>query len=109
MPSKLPFAYTTPTGERFEVDFELHPETVSAMRVSQLLERLMETLDHEIGILGETANGDVLQAVAMTLSVRAGMIHADPALTARLCSDLLQRAAASVAEARRSHAQSGHA
>jgi hypothetical protein len=109
MPSRLPFEYTTPTGDRFEVDFELHPDTVSAMRVSQLLERLMETLDHEIGVLGQTANGDVLQALAMALAVRAGMIHADPALTARLCRDLLQRATASVADARRSHAQSGHA
>ncbi|WP_018955005.1 hypothetical protein [Thioalkalivibrio sulfidiphilus] len=109
MPSKLPFHYTTPTGERFEVEFELHPDTVSAMRVSQLLERLMDTLDHEIGILGNTANGDVLQALTMALSLRAGMIHANPEVTGQLCKDLLDRALKSVDNSRRSHDLSGHA
>ena len=109
MPSTLPFRYTSPTGEHFELDFRLHPDTVSAMRVSQLLDRLLETLDHEIGVLGDTANGDVLQALTMALAVRAGLIHADPQLTDRLCDDLLRRALASLAGARRHHELSGRA
>lgn len=109
MASRLPFTYTTPMGERFELDFRLHPDTVSAMRVGQLLERLLETLDHEIGVLGDTANGDVLQALTMALAVRAGMIHADQTLTGHLCGDLLNRAMASLEEARRSHGMSGRA
>ncbi|OOG28677.1 hypothetical protein B1C78_01175 [Thioalkalivibrio denitrificans] len=109
MPSTLPFRYTSPTGERFELDFRLHPDTVSAMRVSQLLDRLLETLDQEIGVLGDTANGDVLQALTMALAVRAGLIHADQQLTGRLCDDLLRRSLASLSEARRHHALSGRA
>jgi len=109
MPSKLPFDYTTPTGERFEVQFLLHPDTVSAMRVSQLLGRLVETLDHEIGILGDTANGDVLQAMTMALALRAGMIHANPSLTGQLCNDLLGRALESMGNAQRGHDLSGRA
>jgi hypothetical protein len=40
MPSKLPFEYTGSTGERFDLNFSLHPDTVSTMPVSQLLNRL---------------------------------------------------------------------
>jgi hypothetical protein len=109
MPTTLPFRYISPMGEHFDLDFRLHPDTVSAMRVSQLLERVLETLDQEIGVLGDTANGDVLQALAMALAVRAGLIHADEALTGRLCSDLLQRALASLSQARRHHEFSGRA
>ena len=109
MPSKLPFDYTTPTGERFEVRFQLHPDTVSAMRVGQLLARLMDTLDHEIGILGDTANGDVLQAITMALALRAGMIHANPSVTGQLCDELLKRAQESLENAQRSHGLSGRA
>jgi hypothetical protein len=109
MPSKLPFEYTSPTGEHFDLNFSLHPETVSAMRVSQLLYRLLETLDQEIGVLGDTANGDVLQALAMALAVRAGMIHADRTVTDRLCDELVRQALAGMGEARRGHRLSGRA
>jgi hypothetical protein len=109
MPSTLPFRYTSPMGEHFELDFRLHPDTVSAMRVSQLLERVLETLDREIGVLGDTANGDVLQALSMALAVRAGLIHADQALTGAICNDLLKRALASVAQAQRRYEFSGRA
>jgi hypothetical protein len=92
MPSKLPFEYTSPAGEHFDLNFRLHSDCVSAMRVSQLLNRLLETLDQEIGVLGDTANGDVLQALAMALAVRVGMIHADRTVTHRLCDELLREA-----------------
>ncbi|WP_018873551.1 hypothetical protein [Thioalkalivibrio sp. ALJ16] len=101
----LPYRYTTPSGEAVSFEFRLHPETGSAVRVQQLLDRLTETLDHEIGILGDTCNGDVLQALAMALAVRTEMIPADPDMTRGLARDVVERALRSLAEAE--HRQTG--
>jgi len=101
----LPYRYTTPTGDAVSFEFALHPETGSAVRVQQLLDRLVETLDHEIGILGDTCNGDVLQALAMALAVRTEMIPADPRMTRNLARDVVERALRSLSEAQ--HRQTG--
>ncbi|MBS3800012.1 MAG: hypothetical protein KGY40_03365 [Thioalkalivibrio sp.] len=101
----LPYRYTTPSGEAVSFEFRLHPETGSAVRVQQLLDRLVETLDNEIGVLGDTCNGDVLQAVAMALAVRTEMIPADTAMTRDLARDVVERALNSLEQA--SHQQTG--
>jgi hypothetical protein len=101
----LPYRYTTPSGEAVSFEFRLHPETGSAVRVQQLLDRLVDTLDNEIGVLGDTCNGDVLQAVAMALAVRTEMIPADTAMTRDLARDVVERALNSLEQA--SHQQTG--
>lgn len=105
----LPFRARTATGEVFDIDFPLHPDTVSPMRVSQLASAVLEALDREIGVLGETGNGDLLQALSLALAVRSAMIAAPKSLTDRLTRDLVSRALSATDEARRSGPQAGHA
>lgn len=109
MPKTLPYRVNTATGATYDIDFPLHAETVSPMRVNQLLSAVLERLDREIRVLGETANGDVLQALAMALAVRAGMIHAPKTLTDRLAQELVQTALGAVGKPRETGHPAGHA
>lgn len=97
---QLPYQLTTPSGEKIHFEFRLHPETASASRVYQLMDSILKTVSHEIGILGETQNGDLLQAMAMAMAVRTEMIPADPELTQRLAREVLEQALRSLQEAR---------
>ncbi len=105
----LPFKLKTATGTEWEFAFPLHAETVSPIRVSQLLTELLATVDRELKFLGQTANGDVLQALAMALAARAVMIEASPDVTLRLAHDLYATAAAAASAGRRAVTGAGHA
>jgi hypothetical protein len=98
MPKRLPYRATTASGNQFEFEFPLHPETGSAVHVANLLDALLGSLDREIRQLGNVSNGDVLQAVAMALAVRARILPGDPAQMANLASDLLAGALSAPAE-----------
>lgn len=76
MAKQLSYAVTTATGEKLIFEFPLHPQTQSAMRTRQLLDAVLATLDRELRVLGNSANGDVLQALAMAIAVRTAMLHA---------------------------------
>ena len=107
---KIPYRATTATGDVFDIDFPLHEETVDPVRVSQMVSAVLAALDRDIRLGGgETANGDVLQALAMALAVRAGIIHAPTAATAALARDLLGTALDAVAAAPRSSPTAGNA
>lgn len=105
----LPYRFTTPTGDAISFEFELHPETGSATRVYQLLDRLLYTLNHEIAVLGETHNGDLLQALAMAIAVRTEMIPANPELKRKLAKDVVEQALRSLNDAHHEETPSGHA
>ncbi len=107
--SVLPYRATTASGETFDIVFPLHPQTVSAVRVSQMLTALLATLDAEVRVDPGTSNGDVLQAVAMALAIRASMIEAPKELTDRLSCDLLSTALAALNDADRRYVHLGHA
>ncbi len=92
MPASLPYCVATATGETLEFTFPLHPDTGSAVVVSQLLSALLKVLDNELKLHGEISNGDVLQAAAMALAVRARMIHAPMEQTGPLAAQLLETA-----------------
>lgn len=109
MSKRLPYRATTAHGDVLDIVFRLHPDTGSTMRVQQLLDALLACLDREIGVLGETSNGDVLQALCMATAVRAGIIHAPRETTDRLAQDLLEAALESVAGADRRDVPGGHA
>ncbi len=94
MAKTLPYDVTTATGERISFEFPLHDETQSAMRVSQLLDAVLGALDREIRVLGATANGDVMQALAMALAVRTAMLHAPYSVGHQLAADLAATALA---------------
>jgi hypothetical protein len=106
---EMPYSLTTATGDRLEFSFPLHQETGSAVRVAQLLTSLLATLDREIKLLGETANGDVLQALAMTLAARVSMIHAPYAPVARLALSLTESALTAAARVERIEPPAGRA
>ncbi len=108
MARPLPFTAKTDTGETFEIVFPLHESTESAVRVNQLLGDMLEAITREVR--GDTmANGDVLQAVAMALAIRARMIAADPAVTSQLARDLLENALQGVNAATSTSLPVGHA
>jgi hexokinase len=93
----IPYTVITATGERITFDFPLHAQTQSPMRVEQLLGAVLATLDREFRLLGTTANGDVLQALAMALAVRTAMLHTAYD-TSRNLSDELTATALDAAE-----------
>lgn len=106
---KLPYLARTRTGDSFHIEFPLHPETGDAVRVGQLVSLVLETIDRDIALAGEASNGDVLQAVAMALSIRARMIHASHETTRGLSVRLVETALEAVADAPRQSGQVGHA
>jgi uncharacterized protein YgbK (DUF1537 family) len=108
MPS-LPYRAITESGAVLEVSLPLHEHTASPMRVQQLLTALEETLTREIHVLGTTSNGDILQALAMALAVRAGLVEAAPGPALGLARDLVATATAAVATAALVRLPAGHA
>jgi len=105
----LPYSVKTGTGDRFDIDFPLHPDTREVVRVSQLLTVILEAVDRDIASMGETSNGDVLQAAAMALAVRARMIHAPSETVDGLTRGLVSLALKAVADAERLTPRIGHA
>lgn len=105
----LPFRVETASGDVLDITFPLHADTGSAMRVDQMLSAILEAIDTDISVCGETSNGDVLQALAMALAVRARMIHAPQDVTMQLASDLLALASRAATEAERVQPPSGNA
>lgn len=105
----LPYRVETATGDLIDISFPLHPETESPMRVDQMLSAILNTLDQDIKLCGETANGDVLQALAMALAVRARMIHAPREMTAKLVQELLSSATTAASSAERISPEAGSA
>ena len=106
---KLPYRARTATGDIFDIAFPLHDETGDPVRVGQLVSALLEAIDRDIALVGETSNGDVLQAAAMALAVRARMVHAPFEVTEALAVDLTETALRAVAAASRETPQVGHA
>ena len=106
---KLPYRATTATGDTFDIEFPLNRDTGDAVRVHQLVSEILDSIDRSLSVGGQTSNGDVLQAVAMAMAVRARMIHAPAVATSRLALDLLTTALAAAGEAPRQAPTSGRA
>ncbi len=109
MATTLPYDVITGTGEKIAFEFPLHSETQSAMRVSQLLDAILGTLDRELRVLGNTANGDVMQALAMALAVRTAMLHAPYDIGQQLAADLALTALAAAEDGRHDPGITGNA
>ena len=105
----LPYTVNTATGDRFDVEFPLHPDTGSAVRVSQLVSVLLETVERDLAVAGETSNGDVLQAMAMALAVRARIIHAPPAASGALARELVDSSLGAMTRSEWQRPRTGHA
>ena len=106
---KLPYRARTATGDSFDIEFPLHGETRDPVRVGQILSTVLDAINKDIALAGETSNGDVLQAVAMAMAIRARMIHAPQEGLEALSAQLLWTALTASAEAARHTPQVGHA
>lgn len=109
MAAILPYRVATATGDRIDFRFPLHANTGSSVRVSQMLSAVLAVLDHEVRLDTATSNGDVLQALAMALAVRATVIGASTTASHQLCADLVRAALAAAEDAEHHHPRSGHA
>ena len=88
----IPYKVTTASGNQFDFQFELHPQTESAVNVSNLLSSVLDAVAREVKLLEPVGNGDVLQALAMALAVRVRMLDGNPAMLDRLAGELLDAA-----------------
>ncbi len=79
------------------------------MRVSQLLTAVLGAVDRELRVLGNTANGDVMQALATALAARTAMLHAPYAVGRRMAADLTATALAAAEHCARDDGGAGHA
>ena len=85
-------SYTTiQAGEARNIDFPLHPQTVSENQVGKLLTDLLDTITRQIGDQSPVSDGDVLQSLCMALAIRMNMINAPSGAVRRLVSTLLEK------------------
>jgi hypothetical protein len=106
---RLPYRVQTQTGDVFEIEFPLHADTRDAVRVDQLVTGILQAVDRDFAIASEMSNGDVLQALAMAMAIRARMIYAPNGITERLAGNLLTKALDAAAGAARQTPDTGHA
>lgn len=105
----LPYRATTSTGDIFDIELPLSQDTGDAVRVSQLISEILLSIDRALAVGGPTSNGDVLQAIAMAMSVRARMIHAPTETSGRIAMELLSTALAAAGIASRQAPPTRHA
>ena len=106
---QLPYRAQTATGDTIDIEFPLHAETDSPVKVSQLLTAVLETIDKEVAMAGPMANGDVLQALAMAVAIRSRMIHAPSEVTSDLARTVTAYALDATTNAKISRAMHGNA
>jgi hypothetical protein len=106
---KLPYRAKTSTGDVFGIEFPLNQDTGDAVRISQILSEILLSIDRCLAVGNPTSNGDVLQAIAMAMSVRARMIHAPTETSSRLAMELQSTALAAAGMATRQSPPTGHA
>lgn len=106
---KMPYHARTATGDAFDIDFPLHDQTVDPMRVQQMVSEILDSIDRAIHVLGETGNGDILQALTMATAVRAEMVYGDRDLVFNLTRELLNTALVAAKDAKHQDGPVGHA
>jgi hypothetical protein len=105
----LPYRTISNSGAIIDASFELHELTGDAKHVALMLSAVMSVLDRQISPGRQIANGDVLQALAMALALRAEMLPAAPGMKHDLARQLLERALVAMAGARHGRGGVGHA
>lgn len=92
MSGTLTFTAVTSGGVAYDVDFPLHPLTRSSQGVSDLLTALLETISSHVEKRRDLSDGDILQALCLTLAVRARMVAASPESARELVIELFDAA-----------------
>ena len=104
----LPFPVHTDTHDTFDIDFPLSEHTENSVRVHQLLTTVLNSVDHDLKIVGAVSNGDILQALSMALAVRTRMVYAPEQTMRAIVADLADSALAASYAAKRESDPAGH-
>ena len=105
----LPYEARTAMGDTFDIKFPLHKDTGDPIKVEQLITAILKVIEDELSVTGPISNGDVLQAVSMSLAIRSGMIYAPKETSAALTQGLVKTPLDALDTANIWRAQSGKA
>jgi hypothetical protein len=103
----LSYTAVTQSGRTFDIEFPLHPLTRSSAGVGDVVTALLDAMSRETNAGKGLSDGDLLQALTMTLALRAHMTGAVPEHMRKLVRELYDCAHAAVLAA--AGAQAGHA
>ncbi len=96
----LQFTAVTSSGRAFDIGFPLHEHTRSDQGVSDLLTALLDSISAFTTTTHAISDGDILQALAMSLAVRARMIDETGSTSRQLLHELIDVAADASRDAR---------
>jgi hypothetical protein len=99
--TRLPYTAVTSAGEAFDIQFPLHSETRSAQAVADLLTSVLGAISARVELGRAVSNGDVLQALAMAMAVRARMVAVPPKTSLNLMHGLVDASFAATLSANR--------
>lgn len=99
MSQTLEFTAITASGTAYQIDFPLHPQTRSPEGVSVLMTRMLDCVSQVLEERRDLSDGDVLQALAMTLAIRARMTSSQADTVAALVEALFRDAHQAASEA----------
>ena len=85
---KLPYTAITASGTKISFRFPLHPLTESEQQVADLVTGLLGAIDGVIGEQNSVSDGDIMQALAMSLAIRTRMVEAANGPVHRLAREL---------------------
>lgn len=88
----MTFTAITFSGQAFDIDFPLHAETRSGQGVSGMVTALLESLSRNLASTEGLSDGDVLQALTMTLAIRGRVVDARPEAVQGLVRELCDTA-----------------
>jgi len=84
----LAFTATTSSGDVLEFRLPLHPHTASAEHVGRLIEEILERVSQVVEGPESMSDGDVLQALTLSLAVRLRVAGIAPDTARQLVEDL---------------------
>lgn len=103
----LIYTAVTQSGRSYDIAFPLHPLVRSSERVGDAVTTLLDALSREVGAGKGLSDGEILQALTMTLALRVQMAGAAPEPLRSLVRELYDQAHAAVQAA--AHQLAGHA
>lgn len=105
--TRLPYTAVTGAGEAYDIQFPLHSETRSAQAVADLLTGVLGAISARVEAGRDVSDGDVLQALAMAMAVRARMVSVPPKTSLNLMHGLVDSSFAATLDAARYQAARG--
>ena len=104
----LPFTGHTDTHDTFDFQFPLSEHTEDSVRVHQILTTVLNSIAHDLKIVGAVSNGDILQALSMALAVRTRMVYAPEQTMRAIIAELTDSALAASYATKRESDPAGH-